>query len=510
MLRSKENIFFYIAIPFLAITLGLISGAQPLLIVGAFFAAAVLFLFFNYFEQTVIGLLLVRNSLDVFTDYQLPAAYTLGLVALTILYVIVKFITNQNVKTDNFWWFMIAWSFLQGIWLILLLLGALELDAGLFQISFREWFRMISIPLIYLLTLQLDGKVNPLKFIIFISFAAMIFPIFIALLQMFVPSVLPEMLSGINKVTDNLDLVARGEDVSRIRGTFIHANTLCRALVISLGVAIWELENSNMRWPWLLLLPLFALLIVGTKSMSGLIMLAIVLVAAMVRKMSLSKLVIGVLMFLGVLLLFSSSEYGQSRLESLYNLPFVNPEIDFNRAVILARNNLSNNSLNWRLSHWKYLLDEWEGSSFFGYGIGLSTHFHRREVLAPHNDYVKFLIEQGYIGVMLLLSFIGAHICRAVQLIRDAKDNRKKQAFSYMLLVFSIATAVGMITENIFRSSPYFVTLWSLFAVASWNWNNQEYGSDPDARMREQHVRAFSDKYHYLWQTTKNTNSKRN
>jgi len=475
MQRSKEYLFLYLLIPCIAISLGLIAGAQPLLIVAAIFAAVALYFFFNYFEQTVIFLLLVRNSLDVFTKQQIPAAYTLGLVALTVIYLVYKFATNQKINFDGFWWFMAVWSFVQGTWIVLLLLGALELSPSLLMISFREWFRMLSIPLIYLLTIQLEGKVNPIKFIIIIAFGAMIFPIFIALLQMFVPSILPEMLAGINKTTDNLDLVAQGADVSRVRGTFIHANTLCRASVISLGVAIWELENSEVRWPWLVLLPLFALLIVGTKSMSGLIMLAIILLATMMRKMSFSRVVIGVVLFSGVLLLFSSSQYGQSRLESLYNMPFVNPDIDFNRAVILARNNLSDNSLNWRLSHWKYLLDHWEGSSFFGYGIGLSTHFAAREVLAPHNDYVKFLIEQGYIGVSLLIAFLYAHIYRAIQLIKDARFDKRRREFAYMLLVFSIAMSVGMITENIFRSSPFFVTLWSLFAVASWDWNESKY-----------------------------------
>lgn len=105
------------------IAAGWLAGAKPLYLGLVLGAVAVVIYFFADFERAVLGLLILRSSIDSFIAQQLPAAFALGLDALTLLYVTVMLLTRQNVRTDRFWWFFAGWWVLQGLWVILLPLG---------------------------------------------------------------------------------------------------------------------------------------------------------------------------------------------------------------------------------------------------------------------------------------------------------------------------------------------------------------------------------------------------
>ncbi|RUR83026.1 O-antigen ligase family protein [Chlorogloeopsis fritschii PCC 9212] len=434
------------------IVAGFLAGAKPLLLLLALIAVPTLIFFFARFEQAVLGLLIVRSALDVFSAQQIPAAFGIGLILLTLLYVTIRLLTGQAVRTDWFCWFFTAWIILQGLWLILLPLGALGLDASFLPMSIRDWMRTLLWPVVYWLVMQLKGRIYPEK-AISLLFLSAIAPFTVASMQLFVPpSFVPFLLS-----TDE-----------RIKGTFAHPNVFATYLLLFIALTCWKLERSHKHWPWLLLLGVLAFFFVSTRALFSLAMLVTFVLGLLAPRLSLPKLIGGAVLLLLVIGLFVSTEFGQERLLSLTNTPLLNPDIDISRAILLSQGD--HNSFNWRISQWDYLLRAWQQFPMFGYGIGLSIPVAGNGLL-PHNDYVRALVEGGVVGLVSFLTLFGAMFLRLIQLLRYAPSGSAQQQLCLILLAFIPAILVGMITENIWSHTTLFFYLSALLAIAGWNWN---------------------------------------
>jgi len=127
---SRLSLWVGVAGVGVGIVAGLLAGIQPLLLGLAFVAVGAIVYFFSSFEEAVLGLLILRSSLDIFSAQQLPAAFALGVIGLTLLYVTVRLLLGEKVQIDKFWWFLAGWVALQGLWVILLPLGGLGLDGS--------------------------------------------------------------------------------------------------------------------------------------------------------------------------------------------------------------------------------------------------------------------------------------------------------------------------------------------------------------------------------------------
>ena len=175
----------------IGMAIGILSGAQPFLLCLAVFSVVFIIVFFSYFEQTILGLLILRSSVDIFSEQQVPAAFGITLDVLTIIYVSVMLLTGQRVKTDKFWWFFACWIGLQSMWLLLMIFGNLGLDSSYVTVSIREFVRLFSWLMVYLLVMQLKGKITPYRFINLLMLS-LIIPTSVALLQTFLPDGMPE------------------------------------------------------------------------------------------------------------------------------------------------------------------------------------------------------------------------------------------------------------------------------------------------------------------------------
>jgi O-antigen ligase len=64
-------------------------------------------------------------------------------------------------------------------------------------------------------------------------------------------------------------------------------------------------------------------------------------------------------------------------------------------------------SLGWRFHTWGVLVREWHKDPVFGKGLGVAEHEgtaeQPSEVNVPHNEYLRYLVDTGIIGVLLLL-----------------------------------------------------------------------------------------------------------
>ncbi|MEC4815916.1 MAG: O-antigen ligase family protein, partial [Scytonema sp. PMC 1069.18] len=439
----------------------LLGTTKPLYLGLAVLVVPIVFLFFTHFEQAVIGLLIVRSALDPFSTLQIPAAFALGLDALTLLYVIIMLMTRRTVHTDGFWWFLVGWMAFQGLWLILMPLGGVGLDASFLSFSIREWVRMASWALVYLLVMQLKDRTPPHK-IVSGLFLALIIPLTVAMMQMFLPSLLPPIFQATGPDGDfgSMSLY----EANRVRGTLGHYNTFTTFLLLFIGLTCWKLGHARQRRPWILLLGVLAFFYVSTKALFGLVILGCFLLFLLAPRLNLVNLLGGIVLFALVIGLFASTPFGQERLASIADTPLLNPDIDISRAILLS--SADGNSFNWRLAQWHYLIQAWERYPILGYGL-LASPFITPLQNYAHNDYVRALAEGGIIGIGAFLVFLGAQAIRLVQLSKRAAQKSPQRELCSIMLAILFALTVGMITENIWTHTTLYFYWWALFAVAA-------------------------------------------
>ncbi len=441
---------------------GLMAGIAPIYLIIAIVATAAIvgaIYFVGSFEQVILGFLIIRSSLDVFSDQQIPALMAIAVDLATLGYIAILLLHKQKIQLDRFWYFFAGWIALQSLWVILLPLGGLGFDASVLSISIREWVRMFSWLMFYLLIMQFKGRLHPEK-IVSALFLSLIAPLIAALLQIVCPpSVLPSFL-----VFESGYSVEAG---SRINGTLGHPNTFATFVLLFLGLALWKINSYQKRRYWIVLVAVLAFFLVSTNSLTGMMMLVAFMVAYFIPRFNLINLIAGLSLLAIIGFLFVSSDLGQERLQSLYGTPLLNPNIDWSRAVLLQWED--GNSFNWRIAQWTYLLQSWQKYPIWGYGLGTDSKVSVFDT-AAHNDYIRFLVEEGIVGFTAFLAFLLAQFTRLIQLLLAGSPQSPQRNLCMMLLAYFVAILVGMLTGNILLHTTMFFYWWTLMAIASWDW----------------------------------------
>jgi O-antigen ligase len=455
---------------------GILVGAQPIYLFAGVVALAIIISFFADFERTAIALLILRSSLDIFSAQQIPALFAVGLAGLTLLYVAALFLERRTIHTDWFWWFLLAWVMLQGLWPILCALGGLGLDASPYLAdNVREWTRLFSWAMVYLLVMQMKDRVAPQK-IIALLFFSLIPPIIVGMLQKYANSLLPSLLALKKaEVTSHFvppDVVSG----TRINSTFAHPNNFVLYLLLFICLACWQLlRGTKPRWLWVVLLFLMANLYLGTGAIFGLVMLVTALGIAIAPRLKLHNTLAGVLLLLLVVAVFASTDYGRSRLDGIAKTPLLNPDIDVSRAIIMSVSDY--NSFNWRIAQWYYLLQAWLHEPWFGYGLGTGVYLSPYD-LVPHNDYVRALVEGGIVGLVTFVAILVAQAIRLLQLLRQAPKNSARWTLCWSLLALLIATSLGMATDNVWSGTAFYFYWWTVMSIAGWDWRERSDRGD--------------------------------
>ncbi len=458
---------------------GLASGAQPLLLGGAIGAILFVMTFFLKFEVVVIGLLILRTAIDCFITLQLPTVFAIGINALTILYLIVQLFRRQTIQTDWFFWWFLGWWLFQGLWLVLMVFGGLGLGAGFLADSIREWVRIFSWVVAYFLAMQMKGKIKPRTFI-YGLFWSLVVPLTVAVIQIIAPNVLPGDLNLSGGSTEGMDGPA--SEGARIRGTLGHPNSFVTYTFMFMSLTQWRLSQEKNKLFWGVLLGLLAFFFVSAKALYSLMMLAVLILVLIAPRLSVLKMVGGIIFFILIISLFGSTEFGQERLGSIGQTPLLNPDIDVTRAILLSKGD--NNSFNWRIAQWYQLLGEFNQFPWFGYGLGVSIKISTND-LYPHNDYVRALVEGGVVGFASFMSFMTMQIVRLVQLWRNAWNNSSQREFCLALLAIFMALPAAMLTENIWTHTMLFFYLYTFMAIAGWDWSET---TEPDGQVKTPRV----------------------
>ncbi|NJR68858.1 MAG: O-antigen ligase family protein [Synechococcales cyanobacterium CRU_2_2] len=418
------------------------------------------------FEWTVIALLLVRSSLDLFSEQQLPAIFAVALDFVAIVYILLLVLLKKPIKADSLFMFFSGWIALQGVWLVLLPLGGLGPSGLSLSDSLREWVRMSSWLILYLLVSQLQDRLHPEK-AIRLLFLSLLAPMGAAILQIALPpSLLPKFLLFTN--------TGGGFDIgSRINGTLGHPATFASFLVLFIALTLWKFLDSPNKLPWGLVLCVLVFFLVSTKALTGLLMFVAFLLTFMAPRLTFKSALGGIILVSALLLLFGSSEFGRERLASIANTPLLNSDIDWSRAVVMGQ--WDGNSFNWRITQWTFLLQAWQKYPLLGYGIGSSSFVTVYQNYA-HNDYVRALTEGGILGLALFIVLLAGIAVRLWRLYQTPTLPQKQRNLALTLFAILAALAFGMLTDNIWSHTTLFFYFWLLVAVVSWDWT-------PEARL---------------------------
>lgn len=464
--RRRRLLLGLLLIPAL-IVLGLgfsiILADQPVYGAALVVAALGLYLFFRSFELTVVGLLCLRSFLDFYSNYQMPAAFAIGVDLLVLLYVGRQLILRKPVHTDPFWWFLMGWVVLQGFWVALLPTSALGGTAYMAYEAMREWVRFFSLAMVYLLVMQLRDRIPPDK-LLSLLFISLIIPLLFALLQA-LPIQLPDFLQS-NVGWKNTWKATE----ARVTSTLGHYNSFASFSLLFMALSLWRVQMARKPLGWLLLVAGTLTCLVLSKSLTGLVMLLVFSTLYFLPKLR-GKGIWGALALAVAILFILSSDAAQERLVELDSTPLLNSDLSFARAAALQSldNDGFRNSFNWRLLQWQGLIKNWQLHPWLGYGLASSKKLSQFGTTS-HNDYVRFLVEEGIVGLGLFITFLLGQVARTVQIMRRSLPGSPQRALSQTLFAFAIAMMVGMAAGNVMVHTATFFYWWVLLAVLGWEW----------------------------------------
>jgi O-antigen ligase len=185
----------------------------------------------------------------------------------------------------------------------------------------------------------------------------------------------------------------------RAHGTFAHPNSAAMFFTIAITASLWLYLDHGRRRFDALLVALFAAALIATFSVDGVITLIVMFtVFGTLRPGTVLTKLGPCAVAVVVALVFFATPLGAHRITG-----------ETSTSLTAAERGETTSTLDTRLYRWKTLLPVWEGSPVFGRGIGTtttteSTAANRLNFLLPHNEYLRYLVETGVVGLAILLA----------------------------------------------------------------------------------------------------------
>jgi O-antigen ligase len=233
----------------------------------------------------------------------------------------------------------------------------------------------------------------------------------------------------------------------RSNGTFAFPTSAAMFFAIAATVSLWRYLQPGANRLDGLLVALFALALIATFSIDGLITLVAMLVAlGLLRPGSWRVKMAPCLVAGAVVLGFFATPLGSQRISS--------------EAATNVAKTEGGTSLAWRLHKWKMLLSQWERSPVLGRGLGTTLTVRaapgdRYSGKPPHNEYVRYLVESGVVGLALLSAGLAALIRSLLRLWRRT-DRLQAGALGApaLAIVVVLGCLVNALADNTFINSP--------------------------------------------------------
>jgi O-antigen ligase len=423
---------------FLALLISYAIVTKSHLLMPALGSLGLLVLFIMKFEIVFPFLLIFRSTLDSFAEigfelgpitFNVPAGLSTFIDIAGLFYFLGLITAKKVVLFDR-----VAKSY--GIWLLLLSIWVWLAYRNFGQeglVGVREWVRLFSIFAIYFLSLQL-ANLKGYKYLVASVMLSLVVPLSMALYQTLFSAT-----------------------TMRVQGTFIHPNAFALYLILCIGLTFWTLKFSVRKKPWFLLLVLELFVLWNTFSIGGAISFSVFGIVLIIKETWKKTKYIFVIMMMFFLVLSGLvlSELGKERFQELEQTP---------RLQEMIKEEIVTNSLSWRIVNWKKLFQEWSRRPLMGYGLDTCGKLVSPWKNEAHNDYIRYLVELGIIGLipyLLLVRAIG------VDIWKKYKGNKDEQKGYLALIVFAIflSWTVGAIWDNHMTATAFQFYFWAILAA---------------------------------------------
>jgi len=432
----------------LALAINPVYSLIPCLIV-------LLLLFLTHMELVFPGLLILRSSLDAFSDiaisagplkFNTSAALSIFIAVSGLLYF--AFTAKKNGLIHG----KISSSFLGWVSvLIFWVLWALYLFGTDGVIAVREWTRLFSLLVIYLLSARLAEQ------------KGYEYLVNVCLLSLFAP-----MAFGYYQILTSQGIIVAG--VHRIYGTLAHPNAFSLYIVLFMAIAGWKLKFARRRLPWFVAQLVLLTALLHTFSLGGLVMITVLFVLLILKEFEFKVRLAVFFLLLLLLIGFGNTDTGQKRLAELKHMPSLSE---------VLKDRVTTNSFTWRILNWRLLLERWSERPVLGYGLNTAELVSPWQA-SPHNDYLRFLLELGVIGFLFFLWFlarIGASLKRRLAVRIDARQDY----LAFLMGAVFVAWMVGSTVDNYITNTAFQFYFWALLAASM-------YGANCNARGNEKPI----------------------
>jgi O-antigen ligase len=227
----------------------------------------------------------------------------------------------------------------------------------------------------------------------------------------------------------------------RSNGTFTHPNSAVMFFAVAATASLWRYLDDGRRKSDAALGVIFAGGALATFSLSGLAALVAMLVAYGTMRRGSFRLKLAAYLASALIVIgFVATPLGSERISNEASTSLASSET----------RGTANTSLASRFYIWQTLLPEWERSPILGQGLGTTvtvegTSENNAAGKVPHNEYLRYLVETGVVGLAILLAGI-------IILVRVLK----RQRHSYGTL--GVALVVGCLVNGLVDNTILFTT----------------------------------------------------
>jgi len=430
----------------LLVSLILIRNSQyGAILVGLLFLP----LFIIKFEYIFPLVLIVRSSLDIFTDIgvyigpmklNIPAVISIFIDMAGLLYLGFLFQRDKKIPFDDISKSFSIWLFFLFFWIF----WAYHQFGPEGLIGVREWIRLFSLFIIFLLSLQLV-RMKGYEYLINSTILSLIIPLSVGYYQIFSQIFLLSM-------------------PYRIYATLAHPNVLSLYLVFFMAITMWKLKFAKKKVPWLGLQLIILIALLNTFSIGGMVMICVLFVMIVLKEFELKNKLLILSFSIILFFAFINTDIGQKRLAELKTTPSL---------VEVIEGDAVTNSFTWRIVNWKMLLGIWIDKPMMGFGLnttGLANPWHN---YAAHNDFLRFLVETGVIGFIIYIWFL-FKIWVNLRAQYQSCTNAREKYLAMMIEAVFIAWMIGSIVDNYITATTFQFYFWALLACVMGNKINEK------------------------------------
>jgi O-antigen ligase len=247
----------------------------------------------------------------------------------------------------------------------------------------------------------------------------------------------------------------------RSNGTFAHPDGASMYFAIAATLSAWLYLDAGHGVLDAILTAVFLCATISTYSLAGVVALLTMLAVLAAARQGTRASTIGLIaLIVATVVVFLATPLGARRVS----------QESASHITLSPTSTTPNSSLSWRLYKWRTLFDEWKKAPILGSGIGttVTAEGTAAEPIAgrePHNEYLRYLVETGVVGLAILLSALASLLIRLIRM-RRGFDSGNEAALALAVVSGCAVNALGDNTF-LYTTTGYAFALVVAAAVAS-------------------------------------------